>query len=230
MKTAFLAHPKGWDDHQIDQAVADLAACFASASFPARPCSGRDDWNEQFRIAGSWDSWAASAARRYDIIVCPANEPLGKATAQIVAAALHQGHSVLLWDGSAKWVKGKSFKRITGTVPIPGDNWKGWARPIGDFPDSGTASAAIDTYSPHARQVGRTRLAVQHVAVFVTACEDLMERCNSAPEAGGDFASSVMDTAQGMANWAEEHNHVTPKMQTALANMSNGVDRWLNRQ
>ena len=47
------------------------------------------------------------------------------------------------------------------------------------------------------------------------------------PERGAEFAASVGAKLQDIKEWIEEKHHVTDAQETAVANMANGIQRWL---
>ena len=63
--------------------------------------------------------------------------------------------------------------------------------------------------------------------LFVDQCDDLLCSLDDLPERAEDFADGVRTTIEGMRNWAEDHEHVTEKMQTALENTTFAVEKWL---
>ena len=61
---------------------------------------------------------------------------------------------------------------------------------------------------------------------FLDDCRSAMEEISEIPERGADFAASCEDRVGGMMTWAEDNEHVTEKMVTALENIRAGVARW----
>ena len=64
---------------------------------------------------------------------------------------------------------------------------------------------------------------------FADECEELISQCGDLPEKAEEFGESVSEKAGSMAEWARENGTVTPRMATAMRNMKDGVERWLER-
>jgi len=108
MSRTFFAHPKHWQDEEVDRWVQALIADGAESVVP-----GRDDYQANIAIEMTIDSWIRSIARRrdlgtgqrvYALIVVPGTT-VGKATAHIVRSALEAGipvASVALEPGTDK--------------------------------------------------------------------------------------------------------------------------------
>ena len=62
---------------------------------------------------------------------------------------------------------------------------------------------------------------------FRDQCLALLARCEELPERAEDFAGSIIEKVEGMAEWAEENEHATEAMRHALENMADAVERWL---
>ena len=60
---------------------------------------------------------------------------------------------------------------------------------------------------------------------FVTQCEDLLLTIDDLP-ARCNAAGGWVNTVEGMMRWAEEHEHVTDKMEEALINIQDAVEAW----
>lgn len=57
-------------------------------------------------------------------------------------------------------------------------------------------------------------------------CAELIEAANELPERAEDFAASVVEKTESIAEWIDTESRVTEKMASALENMRAGVDRW----
>lgn len=66
------------------------------------------------------------------------------------------------------------------------------------------------------------------VEKFIKDATDLIEQCDEIPEAGQEFATSVVERLEGMAEWAEENDHVTERMLNAIEGYERGINRWLD--
>lgn len=111
----FLAHPKGRDPTPEEQAK--LRALFAkfgapNAMDPTRLVfvSGSTDYQQNFARCGGWEGWGRSVATgtfyvghtqqpRYDLFVVLPDQSIGKATADIIRAALAVKKPVFYFDG-----------------------------------------------------------------------------------------------------------------------------------
>lgn len=62
---------------------------------------------------------------------------------------------------------------------------------------------------------------------FVSDGERLLRVLDGLPDRAADFVSSVRDRVEGMIEWARDNEHVTDRMEDALANMRDGAARWL---
>lgn len=60
-------------------------------------------------------------------------------------------------------------------------------------------------------------------------CERIQEKCDEMPDRGWDFAESVREKTRDIAENIEKFQRVTDGQLAALENMSNGLDRWLDR-
>jgi hypothetical protein len=58
-------------------------------------------------------------------------------------------------------------------------------------------------------------------------CEELLSDARDLPERAEDFAHSVVEKVESMAEWIDAHCRVTEPMAEALLNMRRGVDRWI---
>lgn len=65
------------------------------------------------------------------------------------------------------------------------------------------------------------------VRAFAVEIDEVVEMCSEIPPAGRDFSAGVRTRLGKMRAWAVEHDHVTEKMEEALANMREGVEKWL---
>lgn len=59
---------------------------------------------------------------------------------------------------------------------------------------------------------------------LVGEIEDLAEEV---PDAGADFAESVLGKAQSIGETIEDRSHVTENQMAALENMESGLRRWI---
>ena len=84
---------------------------------------GRKDFETNFK--GDWGAWAQSIVSRvhsvtrkprYGAIIIP-GERCGRATAQVVRAALEAGRPVFLWD------REHSLKKVCGVTMVDPDDW-----------------------------------------------------------------------------------------------------------
>lgn len=123
MKRLFLAAAKDESPDKVAEWKAEIAAQVPGATI----VDGLTDWTENFARCGGWNGWAEDVAGgrdlygrpRYDAIICP-RESVGKATMQIVEAALRNGKPVLLAGVSG-------VRRVIGTVQSDPTSWKaGW--------------------------------------------------------------------------------------------------------
>ncbi len=101
---AFLAHPKGWNDGQIEassNALKQSLEARTGQTWSVVP--GRDDYNDNIYSDGNFNSWIQSVPRRIDsftrdrlyaAIVVP-TERMGKATAGIMTEASKVGMAVI---------------------------------------------------------------------------------------------------------------------------------------
>ena len=46
------------------------------------------------------------------------------------------------------------------------------------------------------------------------------------PERAEDFADGVRETLSSMRGWIEENSHVTPGMESAISNITAGIEKW----
>ena len=134
MRRIFFAHPKGMDD--FDHVVERLRrACDGTG--PNELIMAKDDHAARFAAAGSWEAWERSVVGshmgqpRFDVIVVgdgsDAQPPVvGKATNGLVRLALHAQKPVVWWNGDATFVRGYTFRKVTGVRPL-GDDWTRFA-------------------------------------------------------------------------------------------------------
>lgn len=57
-------------------------------------------------------------------------------------------------------------------------------------------------------------------------CAQLIEDAGDLPEVAEDFAASVIEKVESMAEWIDTESRVTDNIATALENMRAGVDKW----
>lgn len=133
MKRIFLASAKDESADKVAEWKAEVEAAIPGVTV----VDGLTDWNENFSRCGGWNGWADDVATgrdlygrpRYDAILCP-RESVGKATMQIVQAALRCGKPVLL--GGAH-----GAQRVIGVVQSDPTSWKsGWELVVADGPSA----------------------------------------------------------------------------------------------
>ena len=61
----------------------------------------------------------------------------------------------------------------------------------------------------------------------VDAIDAALRDAEAISEGGEDFADSVSTKLRSMKDWIEENHHVTGAQETAIANMADGIQRWL---
>jgi len=111
MVRVFLAHPKSWQRPYTNNrilALSDLLvnkySAYGKDKTSVRIVSGRDDHQRHFR--GDWTAWQENVTTRKDAITgrvvydffVASEARVGRATANILGAALAQKRSVFLWD------------------------------------------------------------------------------------------------------------------------------------
>lgn len=127
----FMAFPKGvGDDGAVENKIAQL---FQNAEIPAKLKHSKDDFQERFYAAGSWNEWTTEVAtgvdystreQRYDVIVCvPYPDTkccVGKASADIAKKALFAGKRVYCFDHD-------KFHPVNAVQAVDSENWQaGW--------------------------------------------------------------------------------------------------------
>lgn len=65
------------------------------------------------------------------------------------------------------------------------------------------------------------------VASFLEGCDSLLELLDTLPSAAAEFAESVGEKVDSMRAWAEDNGTTTARMVTALENMREGAERWI---
>tara|TARA_Y100000034_G_scaffold52694_1_gene64680 strand:- start:120 stop:602 length:483 start_codon:yes stop_codon:yes gene_type:complete len=126
----FFGHPAGLSSDGIDAASKELRGLLRARaektgrSLKISVVPGRDD--HKLNFTGDWDAWAKAVIsrkdsitlqRHYDIIVVP-SETVGRATAQIVEAALTVGRPVILFDEG-------TLKKVVGIHQHDPEDWQG---------------------------------------------------------------------------------------------------------
>ena len=123
MKRIFLATAKGDSPDKIDGWKRELLAELPGVTI----VDGYTDWQDNFSRCGGWNEWARDVAQgrdingqaRYDLFVCP-YACVGKATAQILEAAMQSGKPVVLASADGA-------KRVIGVMQVDAHSWKaGW--------------------------------------------------------------------------------------------------------
>jgi len=119
----FIAHAKGEDPDAVDELVRDAH----EASPGAEVVKASEEWKRTFASAGGWAPWAQQVGSgrdvngqpTYDVYVCP-REYVGKATAQIVEAALAVGRKVIFGTGG-------DFSSVVSIIEEDSQSWvAGW--------------------------------------------------------------------------------------------------------
>ena len=113
----FLAHPKRWEDQHINEWRDALAAMLKADDIDAEVVPGRDDFNLYMASEGTFSAWAKSVVERQDLVtrervygaIVATTKGIGKATADIIGAAISAGVPVLLMEpvGSNQFQLGK---------------------------------------------------------------------------------------------------------------------------
>jgi hypothetical protein len=60
-------------------------------------------------------------------------------------------------------------------------------------------------------------------------CRDTIERCEDLPDRAAEFHESVTERLSGIAETIERRQSVTEGQRSAISNMADGVERWLDR-
>lgn len=63
------------------------------------------------------------------------------------------------------------------------------------------------------------------VQEWIDTCDRILEDCGDVPERAEDFAISVSEKIESMAEWIEENKRITPKMIEAIENMDEALQR-----
>ena len=118
-----IAHAKGEDETTVEGLVQDAKEAVPGAEV----ITASDEWKRTFASAGGWGPWAQqvgagrdlNGAPTYDVYICP-REYVGKATAQIVEAALAAGRRVIFGCGG-------DFSPVTSIIEEDSQSWvSGW--------------------------------------------------------------------------------------------------------
>ena len=127
----FLAHGKGDDADELQ-----LKLYVKLSGQPYEITTGKDDYEARFQACGTWDAWTESVARgrymgapRYHAFIVPwgTAKSIGKATMQIITAALIAGKRCYAWDVSTN-----TFQKIVSVEAIDPNNWRsGWTLGLG---------------------------------------------------------------------------------------------------
>jgi hypothetical protein len=102
----FLAHKKGVDEIGVEKFRKAVIDNLASDGIAATVVTGMEDFTANIASDGSFDAWARGVVSRHDTFtgkrvydaVFSVGYSLGKATAQIVGAALNDGIPVVVCD------------------------------------------------------------------------------------------------------------------------------------
>ena len=70
---------------------------------------------------------------------------------------------------------------------------------------------------------------IAEVQEWIDKCNEGVERSEEIPEEGEVFAHSVAARLEAIADWIEDHELVTEAQKTAIQNMLDGIERWLER-
>lgn len=60
----------------------------------------------------------------------------------------------------------------------------------------------------------------------LTTIEEIRARMSDLPEQAEEFSASIEEKLESFAEWIDENEHVTSKMETAIENISRAVARW----
>jgi hypothetical protein len=82
---------------------------------------------------------------------------------------------------------------------------------VTDFPDFD--STASDTPIP------------EEIQEWVTRCENILDDCDDVPERAEDFAVSVSEKIESMAQWIADNRRITPAMIEAIENMDQALQK-----
>lgn len=134
----FYAHPASADPilatHRADAARLEIVAAYKLPDRAHTVTLGFDDWNKRFFIQarGDYGRWAkligqgrgSDSSPLYHAIVVPGQAGLwvGRATFQIVEAAVAGGREVLLWNG------GEEISPVQRLVPGTAGDFKAWGQ------------------------------------------------------------------------------------------------------
>lgn len=61
----------------------------------------------------------------------------------------------------------------------------------------------------------------------IDLCDEILSKLDDLPDEAEDFGLSVGQKAESIKVYIERNGYVTAKQKTALENMLEGVDRWL---
>lgn len=135
----FLAHPKGWGDEEITDAVGALTRLYEQglAKKAARTgeaprkvvvVSGRDDFMRGKARGYGWKQWSQSISGtsmdgrpRFHQIIVPSLE-VGRATADVLRSCLARKRDVFFWNPADD-----SRQRVVDVRTVDPDSWqRGW--------------------------------------------------------------------------------------------------------
>lgn len=66
-------------------------------------------------------------------------------------------------------------------------------------------------------------------AVWFKRATEAAEQCDDIPERGEEFATSVKERLEGIAETIERTRTVTTAQARAIENMEHGIERWIER-
>lgn len=132
----FLAHPKSFNDEEIDLWTQTVKEQFRSEYPDLEVVPGRDDYFQNAPTAGTWKAWAQDVVTRidgttrepwYDVIVSP-HRLVGGATRLIAAYALHANRPVLIVEENQNDMGARiEIARVREVVEIDGEDYhSGW--------------------------------------------------------------------------------------------------------
>lgn len=127
----FFAHGKNESASEIVKLQLSFEAQFAPKQFVIT--SARDEFNQNFSRAGSWDRWIAQVLeatpygstkriRKFDVVAVTSID-VGRATYQIVENALDMRISTVVWVATER-----RFVKVTSAERSGSASWKEYGR------------------------------------------------------------------------------------------------------